>query len=104
MTSSSNLAIWRYSIEPRAKKYIKGYGFLSFASRYKKHLLHAGLGTLKTTSEKVVHKTSEFLGNKIAEALTNLYGNKFMKSKSVEEITIPPEKREETLKELRQVL
>ena len=104
MTRSSNLAIWRYSIEPRAKKYIKGCGFLSFASKYKKHLLDAGLGSLKTTSEKVVHKTSEFLGNKIADALTNLYGNKFMKSKPVEEITIPLEKREETLNELRQVL
>ena len=28
-----------YSIEPRIRKYIKGYGFLSFARKYKKQLL-----------------------------------------------------------------
>ena len=26
----------RYSIEPRTRKYVKGYGFLSFARKYKK--------------------------------------------------------------------
>ena len=87
----------------KSKKHVKRYGFLSFASRYKEQL-DAGLGSLKTTSEKIVHKTSEFLVNKIAEASTNLYGNKFMKSRPIEEITIPPEKREETLNESRKVL
>ena len=28
----------RYSIEPRTKKYVKGYGFLSFARKYKSKL------------------------------------------------------------------
>ena len=26
----------RYSIEPRTRKYVKGYGFLSFVRKYKK--------------------------------------------------------------------
>ena len=26
----------RYSVEPRARKYVKGYGFLSFTRKYKK--------------------------------------------------------------------
>ena len=26
----------QYSLEPRTKKYVKGYGFLSFAGKYKK--------------------------------------------------------------------
>ena len=26
----------QYSIEPRTRKYVKGYGFLSLARRYKK--------------------------------------------------------------------
>ena len=56
--------MWRYSIEPRTKKYIKGYGFLSFARKYKKQLMDTGLDNLKTTSEKVVHRAGEFLGNK----------------------------------------
>ena len=60
-----------YSIEPRIRKYVKGYGFLSFARKYKKQLLDTRLDSLKTTSKKVIHKaaesTREFLGNKIAD-------------------------------------
>ena len=55
-----------YSIEPRTKKYVKRYGFLSFANKYKKQLLHKGL----YASKKVVHKTGEYLGNKIAHEIT----------------------------------
>ena len=56
--------MWRYSIEPRTKKYVKGYGFLSFARKYKKQLLDTGLDSLKTPPAKVVHRAGEFLGNK----------------------------------------
>ena len=35
-SSSSSLAMWRYSIEPKTRKYVKGYGFLSFARKYEK--------------------------------------------------------------------
>ena len=45
----------RYSTGPRTRKYVKGYGFLSFARKYKKQLLNTGLDT----SRKVVHKTAE---------------------------------------------
>ena len=44
----------RYSIEPKTREYVKGYGFLSFArkfsNKYKKQLLDTGLDTLKTAS------------------------------------------------------
>ena len=33
----------RYSIEPRTRKYVKRYGFLSFARKYRKQLLDTGL-------------------------------------------------------------
>ena len=66
--------------------------------------MYTGLDSLKTTSKEVVHKTREFLGNKIADAVTNLYDNKIAKTKPAEEITIQPETREEILNELRQVL
>ena len=56
--------MWRHSIERRTKKYVKGYGFLSFARKYKKQLLDTGLDSLKNPSEKVVHRAGEFLGNK----------------------------------------
>ena len=56
----------RYSIEPRTRKYVKGYGFLLFSRKYKKRLVHTGLDA----SKKVVHKAGEFLGNKTADAVT----------------------------------
>ena len=55
----------QYSIEPRARKYVTGYGFLSFARKYKKQLLDTGLNA----SKKVVHKAGEYLRNKIVDAV-----------------------------------
>ena len=52
MTSSSSLAMQRYSVEPRARKYVKEYGSLSFAGKYKKELLDTGLDASKTASKK----------------------------------------------------
>ena len=60
----------RYSMESRIRKYVKGYGFLSFARKYKKQLLNTWLDSLKTASQKVVHQAGEFLGNKIADTVT----------------------------------
>ena len=40
----------RYSTEPRTRKYVKGYGFLSFARKYKKQLLDTGLDAVKIAS------------------------------------------------------
>ena len=37
----------QYSTEPKTKKYVIGYGFLSFAKKYKKQLLDAGLDSLQ---------------------------------------------------------
>ena len=70
------------------------------------------LDSLKTASKKVFHRTGEFLRNKITDAVTKLNDNKIVKTKrvidenprSVEEIIIAPEKSEEILNELRQVL
>ena len=86
----------RYSIEPRTRKYVKGYGFLSFARKYKKQLLDKG----QDASKKVVHKAGEFIGNKIADAVTKSNDNNIEKQKPLEEIIIPPEKREEILNKL----
>ena len=83
----------RYSIEPRRRKYIKRYGFLSFA----------GLHAVKTASKKVVRKAGEFLGNKTTVTVTKSKDNNIEKE-PVEEIGIPPEKRYEILNKLRKVL
>ena len=90
MTHSSSLAMRRYSREPRTGKYFKGYGFLSFARKYQKYLLDTGLDAVKTASKKVVHKTCEFLENKIADVVTKSNDDKIVKQKAVQEIIIPP--------------
>ena len=46
----------RYSTEPRTRKYVKGYEFLSFAKKCKEQLLDTGLDA----SKKLVRKAGEF--------------------------------------------
>ena len=45
----------RYSIKPRTRKCVKGYGFISFRRKCKKQLLDTGQDFLETVSKKVVH-------------------------------------------------
>ena len=70
----------RYSIEPKTRKYVKGYGFLSLAKRYKKQILNKGLDV----SKKVAHITDEFIGNKIAYAVTKSNGDNIEKQEPAE--------------------
>ena len=91
----------RYSTEPKFRKYVKGYGFLSFAkkfgNKYGKKLMDTatktGMDAAKIASKRVIQKTAEttgdFIGNKIADK-TTLIGKP--KEKEIEEIYIPPEK------------
>ena len=60
----------QYSIEPRTRKFVKGHGFLLFARRYEKKVLDTGLDTVKNASKKVIQEASEFIGNKIVDAVT----------------------------------
>ena len=78
----------RYSIEPRDRIYVKGYGFLSFAqnmgkslsNKYgQKHLDSAKKSTtdaIKTASKRAIQKTAEatgdLIGNKIADKITSV--------------------------------
>ena len=80
-------------MEPRTKKYVKGYGFLSFARNLslnmEKEMLDTankrGLDPLKAASKKLVYKeaeaTGEFIANKIADKIVKpkLYLLKFKK-------------------------
>ena len=72
----------RYSTEPRCRKCIKGYDFLSFvrkfSNKYGKKLMDTqnktGIDAAKTASKRVVQKTAEdtgdLNGNKIADKIT----------------------------------
>ena len=74
--------------------------------------MNTGLDALKSASKKIVHKaaeaTGEFLGNKIADGVAKSNDDNIAKPvetpRCFEDIIIPPEKREEILNELRQLL
>ena len=85
----------RYSIEPRDRIYVKGYGFLSFgknmgrhankvakslSNKYGQKLLDSAkkstTDAIKTASERAIQKTAEttgaLIGNKIADNITSV--------------------------------
>ena len=101
-----------YSTETRFRKYVTGNGFLSFAKKFgnkngKKLMDTAtktGIDDAKTASKRVVQKTAEatgdLIGNKIADKITSI-GKPKEKTKKVEEIYIPPEKRQQIIDDLK---
>ena len=98
----------RYSIEPRTRKYVKWYRFLSFARKYQKQSLDTGLDAVKTVSKKVLHKGGKFLGNTFPDTVTESNNDRIVKpdenSRNVKDVIIRPEKRDEILNKLRKVL
>ena len=66
--------------------------------------MDTGLDVVKTASKKLVHKAGEFLGNKIADAVTKSNNDNIEKQEPVEEIIIPPDKKDEILNKLSKVL
>ena len=77
----------RYSIEPRDRIYVKGYGFLSFAKNMRKSLSNkygqkllestkkSTTDAIKTASKRAIQKTAEangnLIGNNVADKITN---------------------------------
>ena len=102
----------RCSTEPRFRKYLKGYGFLSFARKFgdkygKKSMDTAtktGIDVAKTASTRLVQKTAEatgdLIGNKIADKITSI-GKSKEKMNKPEEIYISPEKRQQIIDDLK---
>ena len=78
----------RYSIKPRNRIYVKGYGFLSFAkntgksvsNKYGQKLFDSfkksTVDAIKTASKRAIQKTAEatgdLIGNKIADKITSV--------------------------------
>ena len=99
-----------HSTGPKFRNCVKGYGFLSFARRFGdkdgKKLMDAaakrGIDAAKTAFKEVVQKTTEatgdLIGNKIADKITSIGKSKEKeKTSNVEEIYIPPEKRQQII-------
>ena len=107
----------RYSTEPKFRKYVKGFGFLSFArkfgNKYGKKLMDiatkTGIDAAKIASKRVVKKTAEATGylirNKIADKTTSKEKESKEKEKEKsnkpEEIYIPSEKRQQIINDLK---
>ena len=119
----------RYSIEPRDRIYVKGYGFLSFAKNIGKSLSNkyghklldgakkSATDAIKTASKRAIQKTAEasgdLIGNKIADKITSVLkkpnNNNNNNNEDVEIIAhkksyISPERRQQIINELRLVL
>ena len=74
----------RYSIEPRNRIYVKGYGFMSFArsmsNKHGKKLVDTAkkstTDAIKTASKRAIQKnaeaTGDLVGNKIAYKITSI--------------------------------
>ena len=68
----------RYSIEPRERRYVKGYGFMCFArnfnDKYSKSLMDLSITFVKTAGKKILKETAkatgDLIGNKIADKIT----------------------------------
>ena len=76
-----------YSIERRDRRYVKGYGFLSFAknidknknSNFSQKLIDSAkksaIDVIKTALKRAIYKTAEaagdLIGNKIADKITS---------------------------------
>ena len=73
----------RYSIELRERRYVKGYGFMSFARNFSdkcsKSLMDKGINVskkfAKTAGEKILKETAkatgDLIGNKIGDKITS---------------------------------
>ena len=94
----------RYSTEPRFRKYVKGYGFLSFArkfvNKYGKKLMDTatktGIDAAKTASKRVV-ATGDLIGNKIADKITSIGKPKGKETKKKQRKFIFHQKKENKL-------
>ena len=78
----------RYSIKPRDRRYVKGYGFLYFAKNIGKNISSkycqkpvdsakkSAADTIKTASKRAIQKTPEatgdLIGNKTADKITSI--------------------------------
>ena len=110
----------RYSLEPRDRVYVEGYGFIFFArsmsNRYWKKLLDtakkSATDAIKTASKRTIQKTAEatgdLIGNKTADKITsiskkpsNISNNDDVELTTYKKRHISPEERQQIINELR---
>ena len=99
-----------YSIEPRERRYVKGYGFLSFArnfsDKYSKSLMDLSKTFAKIASKNILEETAkatgDLIGNKIADKITAKPHNKDEVINGIpKERYISPKERQKIIDELK---
>ena len=114
----------RYSLEPKNRIYVKGYGFMSFArsmsNKYGKKLVDtakkSATDAVTTTSKRATQKTAEatgdLVGNKTTDKITSVSKKSTEKLPTIDENAelatpkkryISPEERRQIIDELRVV-
>ena len=100
----------RYSIEPRERRFVKGYGFLSFArnfnDKYRKSLRNASKTFAKTSGKEILKETAKatggLIGSKVADKITAKAHNKDEVFNGIpKERYISPKGRQKIIDELR---
>ena len=107
----------RYSIEPRERRFVKGYGFMSFArnfsDKYSKFLMDKGIDVrktfLKTAGKNILKETEkatgDLTGNKIADKIITAKPSKKSHDEVINEIPkeryISPKERQKIIDELK---
>ena len=99
-----------YSIEPRERRYVKGYGFMSFArnfnDKYGKSLRDASKTFAKTAGKETLKETAkvtgDLIGSKITDKITAKPHNKDEVINGIpKERYISPKERQKIIDELR---
>ena len=100
----------RYSIEPRERRYVKGYGFMSLAGnfndKYSKSLMDLSKTFAKTSGKKILKETAnatgDLIGTKIADKITAKTHNKDEVINGIpKERYISPKERKKIIDELK---
>ena len=99
----------RYSIEPRERRYVKGYGFMSFArnfnDKYSKSLMDKGIDVsktfAKTAGKRILKKSAEATGDSIGNKIADKITAKPITNDVTNERYISPKERQKIIDELR---
>ena len=105
----------RYSIEPRERRFVKGYGFVSFArnfnDKYSKSLMDKGIDVskkcAKTAGKKILKETAkatgDLIGNEIADKITSASKKSHdeVNNEILKERYISPKDRQKIINELK---
>ena len=102
-----------YSTETRERRFVKGYGFMSFArkfsDKYSKSLMDKGIDVsrkfAKTAGKKILKETAtgDLIGNKIADNITSASKKSYdqVNNEILKERYISPKDRQKIIDELK---